>query len=184
MSEMKSGMMLIYFNQLSDQRETFLSSVVEKDVWQRPLPEKWSIGETMYHLLLLLKRFRQINVGYLHLAKPLAHLNRQKSFKTESENIYEHYQQHHSRAMKAPPFIKPPSKLQEKITYKDMITELNVETRKLKSMLSNIDENIAGHIRYPDPPAHYPNLIQAIHLLVIHEQHHFKLCETYYKETE
>lgn len=54
---------------------------------------------------------------------------------------------------------------------------LNTETLTLQKLVKDIEEDIAGHIRFPDPVAHYPNLIQAIQLLAIHEQQHFNIME-------
>lgn len=58
------------------------------------------------------------------------------------------------------------------------------ETLALQWLVKNIEEDIAGHIRFPDPIAHYPNLIQAIQLLAIHEQHHFKIMEKTFSYTK
>lgn len=55
------------------------------------------------------------------------------------------------------------------------------ETNAIKVCVQNIEENIAGHIVFLDPIAKYPNLIQAIQLLAIHENHHFLIIENIYK---
>lgn len=175
----RSQVMKNHFEQLLEQRKLFLIYASTKDVWQRPIKEKWSIAETVYHLLLLLKRFRQLNMTYLILAKPIATLRKSRPYQTTSVNIYEDYQQKHKQAMKAPPLIKPSSNLQNLISYNEILNQLDAETNKLIKMVSIIEEDIAGHIHYPDPPARYPNLIQSIHLLAIHEQHHFNLCKAY-----
>ncbi|MCM2676856.1 DinB family protein [Alkalicoccobacillus plakortidis] len=165
-----------YFHQLAAQRTDFFTEYQDTDVWSRAQPNKWSIAETLYHLLLLLKRFRQLNVIYLPMARPLSTLRRNRPYKTASVNIYEQYNQKHLKAMKAPSIIMPPKNIQQQVSYNEMIQMLEQETAYLSMLVAEIDEDVAGHIRYPDPPAHYPNLIQAIHLLVIHEQHHFTIC--------
>lgn len=58
---------------------------------------------------------------------------------------------------------------------------LTRETDEIKKLVQNIEENIAGHIVFLDPIAHYPNLIQSIQLLAIHEKHHFMIMETNHK---
>lgn len=55
------------------------------------------------------------------------------------------------------------------------------ETNELQALVKNIEEDIAGHIVFFDPIAHYPNLIQAIQLLAIHEKHHFIIMENNYR---
>ncbi len=56
---------------------------------------------------------------------------------------------------------------------------LEQETDKLKAQVSGVEEAVAGHIYFPDTIAHYPNLIQCVHLLAIHEQHHFDITRKY-----
>ena len=64
-------------------------------------------------------------------------------------------------------------------TLEELQQMLRNETHKLMKMTSNIEEYTAGNIYYFDPMAGNPNLIQSIHLLAIHEQHHFKLVKKY-----
>lgn len=65
-----------------------------------------------------------------------------------------------------------------------MVDWLDLETSRLQKKLENMDQDIAGQIYYPDPVADHPNLIQSIHLLAIHEQHHFQLTKNYYKNAQ
>lgn len=58
---------------------------------------------------------------------------------------------------------------------------LTRETDEIKKLVQNIEENIAGHIVFLDPVAHYPNLIQSIQLLAIHERHHFMIMKNNYE---
>lgn len=58
---------------------------------------------------------------------------------------------------------------------------LSRETDEIKKLVQNIEENIAGHIVFLDPIAHYPNLIQSIELLAIHEKHHFMIMKNNYE---
>ena len=82
--------------------------------------------------------------------------------------------------MKAPSLIKPPENLEKKWTIDEIKAALDDETKRLKHLVESIDEPIAGHIVFPDPVAYYPNLIQTIHILAIHEAHHFRLTKNYY----
>lgn len=58
---------------------------------------------------------------------------------------------------------------------------LTRETNEIKKLVQNIEENVAGHIVFLDPIAHYPNLIQSIQLLAIHEKHHFMIMKNNYE---
>ncbi|WP_245579660.1 hypothetical protein [Alteribacter aurantiacus] len=83
--------------------------------------------------------------------------------------------------MKSPFVLLPPKNAKERMTFADLVGCTNRETKKLEAQVLSITEEVAGHIRYPDPIADYPNVIQSIDLLGIHERHHFQLCERYYE---
>ena len=55
MKEIRSKHIGEHFQTLQDQRQKFYreESLPFHAVWQRPRFEKWSIGETLYHLILM-----------------------------------------------------------------------------------------------------------------------------------
>lgn len=77
------------------------------------------------------------------------------------------------KGMPAPKILLPPKKICFVLSGCDIEHKLVHETLTLQKLVKDIEEDIAGHIRFPDPVAHYPNLIQAIQLLAIHEQRSF-----------
>ncbi|WP_058307084.1 DinB family protein [Gracilibacillus massiliensis] len=171
-----------HFNRIYEQRETFLDVLKPfKDrEWEPPIEGKWSFGETYYHLYLMVKRFRQLNKIYVPIYKPIATIRRRASYKTDIHDIYAEYTQNNKQPMKAPSVLLPPKGIQDKIMFEEIIINLETETHILEEGLANIPDDIAGQIRYPDPIAYYPNLIQSINLIGIHEKHHFNLCKNYY----
>ena len=181
---MESRYMKNHFTIIYEQREEFANELtkLKNKEWERPKEDKWSFGETYYHLYLMVRLFRRLNKPYLPISKPIATIRRGKSYKFHSENIFTEYKEKHNKPMKAPFVLVPPKDIKEKISFKWLVNELDNETRQLEKMLSNISDNVAGHIRYPDPIAHYPNLIQCIDILGKHEKHHFILCKKYYNE--
>ncbi|MBM7541978.1 DinB family protein [Amphibacillus cookii] len=180
---MQNESMTKHFKKIYDQRETFNHLIAKNhwQIWDRPQINKWSIGETYYHLYLMIKRFRQLNTVYLPLAKPIAYIWKHSLYPIQINNIYQEYSQKHNKAMRAPSIIMPPKHGEQLISTRALFKEITHETKKLESMVTKLNERIAGHIRYPDPIAHYPNLIQSIDLIGIHEQHHFNLCQKYYR---
>lgn len=173
-----------YFQLIEKQRLDFYSYMEEAvyDPWKQPAPNKWSVTETMYHLMLLARLVRRFSAFYIPVMLPYAHWKKDKPFKKEIHNIYNEYKQVKKKAMKAPFVLTPPKNLKKKYSINEIQQLLQSETAKLKKMLVNMDEPIAGHIRYPDPVAYYPNIIQSIHLLAIHEQHHFDLYKKYHQK--
>ena len=177
---MKSNDMEKYFTILKQQRGVFYQDWNFNQAWERPLSDKWSIGETLYHLLLMVRLFRRFSTFYIPIMIPLGYLRKKRPYKTKSNNIYEEYKQNKNRPMNAPPLIIPPSGLAKKWNISEIMWQLDYETERLQSFINSIDQDVAGQIYYPDPIAHYPNLIQSIHLLAVHEQHHFQLTKKYY----
>ncbi|PAV28598.1 hypothetical protein CIL05_14975 [Virgibacillus profundi] len=179
---MKSEKIDFYFHKLQQQREAFYHklSINEIGAWVKPKPDKWSVGETLYHLVLMVRMFRRFSGLYIPVMTPVAHLRKNKAYQTEIHDIYKEYNQKKRKPMKAPFVIDPPAELENKRSIEEIKKMLEEETNQLISLTSHVDERIAGQIYYPDPIAHYPNLIQCIHLLAIHENHHYKLVEEYF----
>ncbi|WP_338753031.1 DinB family protein [Bacillus sp. FJAT-52991] len=179
---MESYSMESHFQTITDQRITFSNEMNNHldHPWIRPYKEKWSIGETYYHLYLMVKRIRQLNSVYIPLMTPVASIRKKKTFKTKSEDVFKAFEQKHKRAMKAPFLLMPPKELDKSYTFRNLEQMLESETEKLKKLVDQMDERVAGQIYYPDPYAHYPNLIQSIHLIAIHEKHHFEITKKYF----
>lgn len=152
--------------------------------WNRPQKDKWSWGETYYHLYLMVKWFRRLSKVYVPISKPVAALAKNKPYLTTSTNVYETYHEKHKKPMKAPFIIVPPNREKIHVEFDDLLVELDKETKQLEAIVDDVRDEIAGHIRFVDPLANHPNLIQSIDLLGIHEQHHFLLCKKYYQSGE
>lgn len=69
--------------------------------------------------------------------------------------------------------IVPSKKVVAKYNGEELIQLIEKETEAIKARVVHMDEKLAGHIRFWDPVAYHPNLIQAVHLLYLHEYHHY-----------
>lgn len=176
---MKSKYMKEHFHKLYEQREVMKNEIRSfyGEEWKRPYKDKWSIGETYYHLFLMIKWFRRLNKIYLPLSKPIATVIKDKNYKTQSDDVYNRYKEKHHKSMKAPFILVPPKRIKDKIPFRGLLEKIDKETKSLELMVSNISDDAAGKIRFPDPIANNPNLIQSIDLIGIHENHHFLLCK-------
>ncbi|WP_096186887.1 DinB family protein [Evansella halocellulosilytica] len=179
---MKSKQIHNHFIKLKQQRDEFYTddSINFESAWTRTMPEKWSIGETLYHLVLMTRLFRRFSNIYIPIMLPLAFIRKKKPYNIEIHNIYQEFQDKKKKSMNAPFLIKPPSGLEEKWTFSEIKALLKHETDKLMANLNDIEQDLAGQIYYPDPVGKYPNLIQSVQLLAIHEQHHFNILKKYY----
>ncbi|WP_018933189.1 DinB family protein [Gracilibacillus lacisalsi] len=181
---MKSLHMKNHFQKIYKQREEIKEELVvfRNQEWKRPHQDKWSWGETYYHLYLMMKWFRRLSKGYVPLSLPIATLRKNKPYKVHSTDVYAAYKQKNKKPMKAPFLLVPPKDIEYDVDFQWLIEQLDNETKQLEKIVLNITDDVAGHIRFPDPLANNPNLIQSIDLLGIHEKHHFLLCEKYYNE--
>lgn len=179
---MKSESMQRHFNVLEQQRREFLPKFEFMSIdqlWQRPLPNKWSAGESMYHLYLLLRLFRRLAKVVIPTVKPYARIMRHKQFQREINDIYAEYKNTKGKKMNAPWVLNPPTKIRHSMNGEQLNILLNEETQKMVKLVENIEEGVAGHITFFDPIAKHPNLIQGVQLLAIHEMHHFKIMKKY-----
>ncbi|SDK89561.1 DinB family protein [Lacicoccus qingdaonensis] len=149
--------------------EYFKTDEFNGNIYRRTHSDKWSIGEVVYHCYLLLKLTRQASLVYLPLSRMVMKIGRFKTaeYNGEMENIYA------GPTMKAPKILEPDmDKLYSKGELRLMLEE---ETEKLKRLAEKLSDDEAYTIRYPDPVPDYPNVVQSVKLLLIHEKHHYNV---------
>ncbi|MBE7120408.1 DinB family protein [Bacillus cereus] len=180
---MQSENITKHFHTLHMQREQFLPnlhSLSHEQLWYRKGSEKWSIGEHFYHLYLI-ARMLKVAIKFSFTLIPYAKLRKNIPFVTEIHDIYAEYKEKHGKGIKAPWILIPSKKVYYSMNVNELEELLSNETAAIKKLVQNIEENIAGHIVFLDPIAHYPNLIQSIQLLAIHEKHHFIIMKNNYE---
>ena len=156
------------FEELEALRNDYFSTdEFNDDLYKRDVPEKWSVGEVICHCWLLLKYFRMISRVYNPPARMLLKLSCQSpaGYDAHMENIYA------GETMKAPAFLVPDMK--REYSKGELRMMLEVQTEKLKRALEGLDRDALYRIRYPDPVAGWPNIIQSVKLAKIHEAHHY-----------
>ncbi|TQR21402.1 DinB family protein [Psychrobacillus vulpis] len=177
---MKSESIKKHFTTLEKQRESLfptLKSLSMTKLWERPEENKWSIGESIYHLFLITKMLRVAAIITIPCTKFYAQMMRNKSFEHSINDIYKEYKEKHGKTMNAPFILNPSNKIYNSMDFTQLNQLLINETLKVSKIVDNIEEDIAGHIIFLDPVANFPNLIQAIQLLAIHEAHHFRIIQ-------
>ncbi|MEH6940705.1 DinB family protein [Bacillus sp. JJ722] len=180
---MKSKSISNHFLTINQQRNHFLpkiESLSQEKLWNRNEDGKWSIGEHIYHMYLIL-RMLKVATKFSFILTPYAKLRRNTPFPTEIHDIYAEYKEKKGKGMNAPWILVPQKNIRNSMEGRDLVKLLSKETNELKALVKGIDEDIAGHIVFFDPLAKYPNLIQAIQLLAIHEKHHFEIIEKNYE---
>src|SRR5690625_5002149 len=115
MVSMRGEWMDFHFEKLNQQRKIFYSDmgIAAKETFKKPNPEKWSVGETMYHLFLLARLLRRFSIFYIPLLFPIAYVRKNKPYETEIHDIYQAYREEKQKPMPAPFLLKPPTHLAE-----------------------------------------------------------------------
>ena len=180
---MKSESIAKHFHTLHQQRSHFLpkiQSLSQEELWYRNEDGKWSIGEHFYHLYLI-ARMLKVAIKFSFVLLPYAKMRRNAPFATEIHDIFAEFKEKKGRGMNAPFILVPPKKIYHSMNGEELERLLVSETNAIQALVKNIEEDIAGHIVFLDPIAKYPNLIQAIQLLAIHEKHHYVIIENSYE---
>lgn len=156
------------FENLEQMRNAYFASLeFNCDIHTRVLDDKWSIAESIYHCYKLLKLTRLGLQAYLPFARPIINLVPCDNQNNDMPNIYS------GKTMKAP-FILIPGNV-DHLEKGDLRNLLEVETRKVQNLVKNLTQKEIYCIRLPDPVPNYPNIIQGIKLLEIHERHHYEV---------
>ncbi|WP_152657177.1 DinB family protein [Oceanobacillus sp. CFH 90083] len=158
------------FEELQKMRDKYFhTEIFKSSLHRRAVPDKWSVAESIYHCYLLLKLTRITSAYYLPVARFYMKLRRPKAKKYISDmpNIYR------GKTMKAPFILKP--KMKREYTLAELRDLLEEETEKMKLCVASLTKEQCYWIRYPDPVPKYPNVVQVVKLLRIHEEHHYKV---------
>lgn len=159
------------FTELEDLRnEYFKTPEFNGDIHKRVVHNKWSIEEVLYHCYLLLKFTRQGSEVYLPIGKIAMKLSssKPKHYNGDMNNIYAG-----SEPMPAPRILIP--KVNNDYSKGELRLMLEVETEKIKKLVGKLSQDEAYWITYPDPVPDYPNAVQTVKLLKIHEAHHYNV---------
>lgn len=149
--------------------EYFKTDEFNGAIYRRVQDDKWSIGEVVYHCYLLVKLTRQLSEVYLPVSRLFMKVSRFKAgeYNGGMENIYA------GPTMKAPKFLEPD--MEKEYSKGELRLMLEEETGKLKNLVKDLSDDEAYTIRYPDPVPDYPNVVQTVKLLMIHEKHHYNV---------
>lgn len=156
------------FDELMTVRNSYFSTAAfNGDIHTRVQEEKWSIAESVYHCYKLLKLTRIALQIYLPFAKPVVKILPEVSRNSTMTNIYE------AKVMTAPTILRPGEV--RHLSKGDLRHLLETETEKIKSLIQNLTDKEIYGIRLPDPVPNFPNILQIVKLIVIHERHHYNV---------
>ena len=161
-----------YLDLLDAQREyafAALEGVSDSQLWQRPAPKEWSIGEILDHNYLLFSSMLPILMWTWKWNGWYGRLRQNRSYKTETADLY--------RSPKFPHWVgflwtpryntRKPVPLQ---TLQEEIRELHAETR---AFYQDKEEHLLGNLYLYDPWFGWCNLIITLRIGIYHDQLHY-----------
>ena len=175
---MRSPFLAELLSRLLEQRQFLYRKdlrITSEALWSRPEPGRWSIGETLQHLTKMARLFRRLSAAALVLQRPLARLREHRPYATRSQDIF-------ARAALPAPFLVRPRRPRGTPTLEEVLQALERETALLQNGLECEKEAILGHTWLWDPVMGAQNLLQVVDLLVIHEEHHFRIAKRRWAE--
>jgi hypothetical protein len=161
-----------YLDLLDSQRESAfaaLEGITDSQLWQRPVPKEWSIGEILDHNYLLFASFLPAAEWMWKLNGWSGRLRRNRSYQTEIEDLY--------RSPKFPQWVgflwTPRYNTRKPVPFEALKTELRDLHTKGRRFYEGKDEDVLGNLYLYDPLFGWCNLIVTLRIGVYHDQLHY-----------
>ena len=161
-----------YLDLMDSQREsalTVLDGLTDSQLWERPAPKEWSIGEILDHNYLLFASTYPIVKWIWNLNSWYGHLRRERSYQTHIEDLY--------RSPKFPQWVgfmwTPRYNTRKPVSLEALKTELRNLHSNVRQFYEGKDENVLGNLYLYDPLFGWCNLIVTLRIGIYHDQLHY-----------
>jgi hypothetical protein len=161
-----------YLDLLDNQRETAfaaLEGLTEAQIWQRPAPKEWSLGEILDHNYLLVASFLPLVSGLWHGLGWYGKLRRRRPYAVEIEDVY--------RREGFPMWVgflwTPRHNQRKPVPLAQLQAEARDLHRKVRAFYTGKDPDVLGNLYLYDPVFGWCNLIVTLRISIYHDQLHF-----------
>lgn len=161
-----------YLDLLDAQREAALSAlegIRDAQLWQRPAPKEWSIGEILDHNYLLIASMYPVVDGMWRWLGWYGRLRRKRAYKTEIGDVY--------RDPKFPQWVgflwTPRYNTRKPVSLEALKIELRELHAKVRRFYEDKDGDVLGNLYLYDPVFGWCNLIVTLRIGIHHDQLHF-----------
>lgn len=157
---------------LDSQREsafTVLDGLTDSQLWERPAPKEWSIGEILDHNYLLFSSTYPIVKWIWKLNGWYGRLHRNRLYQTEIEDLY--------RSPKFPQWVgfmwTPRYNTRKPVSLEELKIELRTLHADVRRFYEGKDEDVLGNLYLYDPLFGWCNLIVTLRIGIYHDQLHY-----------
>ena len=161
-----------YLDLMDSQREsafTALDGLTDSQLWQRPAPKEWSIGEILDHNYLLFASMHPAIQWMWKLNGWYGHIRRSRAYKTEIEDLY--------RSTKFPHWVgflwTPRFNTLKPVSLKALKSEIKNLHIKVRKFYERKDVDVLGNLYLYDPVFGWCNLIVTLRIGIYHDQLHY-----------
>jgi hypothetical protein len=161
-----------YLNLMDSQREDVfrvLQGVTDVQLWQRPAPKEWSIGEILDHNSLLFASLYPVVEWVWRLNGWYARLRRTRPYQTEIEDLY--------RSPKFPHWVgflwTPRHNKRKPVSLEILKSETEAMHHRIHQFYENKAEDLLGNLYLYDPVFGWCNLIVTLRIGIYHDQLHY-----------
>jgi hypothetical protein len=161
-----------YLDLLDSQRERTFSAMEEltdSQVWQRPAPREWSIGEILDHTYLLIASSYPLIRMIWNLNGWYGRLRRNRSYEVEIDDLY--------RSPRFPQWVgflwTPRYNARKPVPFEQLKAELRTLHRNVRQFYAGKDEDLLGNVYLYDPLFGWCNLIVTLRIGIYHDQLHY-----------
>ena len=161
-----------YLDLMDSQRESafaVLEEITHAQLWQRPAPKEWSIGEILDHNHLLFASMHPALHWLWKLNGWYGRLRRNRPYKTEIEDLY--------RSPKFPHWVgflwTPRHNTRKPVSLDVLKSEMRNMHAKVHQFYVGKDEDVLGNLYLYDPVFGWCNLIVTLRIGIYHDQLHY-----------
>lgn len=154
------------------QRETALATVeglTDAQLWERPEPKEWSIGEILDHNYLLIASMLPAVQWLWRLSGWYGRLRRNRRYVTEIGDVY--------RDPKFPQWVgflwTPRFNRRKPVPLEALKSETREIHAKVRAFYDGKDEDVLGNLYLYDPVFGWCNLIVTLRIGIYHDQLHY-----------
>ena len=161
-----------YLDLLDAQRRAVfaaLDGLSEEQIWQRPAPKEWSIGEILSHTVRFLHSFLPGLRLMWTLFAWYGRLRRDRPYRVEIKNVYKRP----NFPMWAGFLWAPRHNPQNPVLLATLKEEVESIHASLRAFYSDKDPDVLGHIHAYDPAIGVVNLITGLKVGIDHDQLHY-----------
>lgn len=162
-----------YLKLMDDQREAAFSAldgISDSQLWQRPAPREWSLGEILDHNYLLMASFYPVVNWLWKWFGWYGRLRRNRQYQTKIEDVY--------RDPKFPQWVgflwTPRYNTRKPVPLEALKSELRDLHGRIRAFYEGRDEDVLGNLHLYDPVFGWCNLVVTLRIGIYHDQLHYE----------